>query len=80
MTGCHAQLVDAVVQGGDVLFDGLLLHALGGNRIDGGHQFELGAVSRCAQLQINKLILQHTLCVFESVFVAKAHFNGLCVA
>ena len=57
----HAEFVDAVVQGGDVLLDRLLLHASCCHRVDGGAEFEVGAVWGAGGLQIGKLVLDHAL-------------------
>ena len=75
----HAQLVDTVVQGGDVLLDGLLVHALGGHGVDHRSEFEVSAIRCAGGLQVQELVLNHTLRSFQRGHVAKANFNGLVI-
>ena len=53
----HAELVDAVVQGGDVLLERLLLDLASGHRVDAGDQLELGAIGRAEGIAAHAIAL-----------------------
>ena len=76
----HAQLVDAVVQRGDVLLERLLLHFAGRHRVDGGAEFELGAVGAEHRHQFGELLRDQRLRGIGRGAVAKAHLNRLAIA
>ena len=76
----HAQLVDAVVQGGDVLLERLVLHAAGRHRLDGGGQLEIGAVGRVRRFQVGELVLDEPFRGVQGGRVAKADFDLLAIS
>ena len=76
----HAELVDPVVQGGDVLLQRLVLHAARGLGTDGGDQTVFGAFRRFGGLQISELVLNHRTDGVQRLGVAGTHLNGLPVA
>ena len=73
----HAELVDAVAQGGDVLLQREFLHALLGYRFEFGGQREfIGSVGRREQ-QVAKSIRQLGLCGIALVAGAEMHDHRL---
>jgi hypothetical protein len=71
----HAQFVDPVVQRGDVLLDGLLLHFARG-RLEGGDQLG-SAPCVCVDLQVGKLSVM-TRRAASSVAASRARISMAC--
>ena len=76
----HAQLVDAVVQGGDVLLQRLLLHAPRGFGLQAGAQLELAGVGCVGEGHIGKLVFDQVARGFQGGRVTQAQFNGVAIA
>ena len=76
----HTQLVDSVVQGGDVLLQGLFLNAARSVRFEIGRDFELAAIGCIKDLQVGKLIGHDPACGIQLGLVANFDFNTLAVA
>jgi hypothetical protein len=69
----HAQLVDAVVQGGDVLFQRLFLHLAGRFGLDGQQQLGVDAIGPLVVTsRSGKLVLQQVLeAAFQGVAASR---------
>ena len=76
----HTQFVDAVVQGRNVLLEGLFLHGARSHGLDGRHHLDIGAVGCFQRIQIGKLVLDDALGGLGRRRIAEADFNGLPVA
>ena len=76
----HAQFVDPVVQGGDVLLEGLVLDPSRRLGLDGCCQLEFGAHRSIKRLQIRKVVLNDDLGSGQGLGIPKADFNQLAIA
>ena len=76
----HAQLIDPVVQRGDVLFECLLLHLAGSFGLDAHQQAEFGAIAHFTRLQIGKLLGDQAFGRFLLLRVTHADFDVLAIA
>ena len=76
----HAQFVDPVVQRGDVLLEGLLLHAARGLGLDAGTQLEFCALGRDRGLQIGELVRDQIDGGLASSLVTHPDLDELTVA
>jgi hypothetical protein len=76
----HAQLVDPVVQRGDVLLERSILQPARRLGLDGGSEPPLAALLAVGGRQVGELVLDQGLGRFQCGGVSEAHLDGLAVA
>jgi hypothetical protein len=76
----HAELVDPVVQGGDVLRDRRRLHPLGGVGLEVAGELEVDAVDAVQPLHVGQLVAEDVARRGLRLRVAKAHHDRVAVA
>ena len=76
----HAQLIDALGEGGDILFHAFVDGRLQGGRLQGDVQFQIAAFARIGERQLSHLVGQDILCLQARFRVTEVDLHAVAHA